>query len=144
MPSFFCNDTATTEIYTLSLHDALPIWGSRRGRGGGGRRPGRSAGLGRLHLGPSLQLVHSFGHDDLARGETLRDRSRVALREPDLDRPHFDALVFLHHERERGLRAALDRGVRDEDDTLKRVDEEPRIHELVREERVVGVREDGL
>src|SRR5258707_9362338 len=30
MPSylfFFFNDTATTEIYTLSLHDALPIWG---------------------------------------------------------------------------------------------------------------------
>src|ERR1039457_7718152 len=28
--SFFCffffNDTATTEIYSLSLHDALPIW----------------------------------------------------------------------------------------------------------------------
>ena len=26
MPVFFFNDTATTEIYTLSLHDALPIW----------------------------------------------------------------------------------------------------------------------
>ena len=32
LPIFFCfylfffNDTATTEIYTLSLHDALPIW----------------------------------------------------------------------------------------------------------------------
>src|SRR3712207_7701087 len=26
---FFFNDTATTEIYTLSLHDALPIWGPR-------------------------------------------------------------------------------------------------------------------
>src|SRR6266436_10443733 len=28
---FFFNDTATTEIYTLSLHDALPIadWGGR-------------------------------------------------------------------------------------------------------------------
>src|SRR3712207_7127783 len=25
MSVFFCNDTATTEIYTLSLHDALPI-----------------------------------------------------------------------------------------------------------------------
>src|SRR6266576_1054753 len=25
---FFFNDTATTEIYTLSLHDALPIWAS--------------------------------------------------------------------------------------------------------------------
>src|SRR2546423_9103817 len=33
---FFFNDTATTEIYTLSLHDALPIsWRSR------GRRPAR-------------------------------------------------------------------------------------------------------
>src|SRR6202011_6424863 len=34
---FFFNDTATTEIYTLSLHDALPIWlwgrwASRRSR----------------------------------------------------------------------------------------------------------------
>src|SRR2546422_6839147 len=28
---FFFNDTATTEIYTLSLHDALPISGGRAG-----------------------------------------------------------------------------------------------------------------
>src|SRR5256885_12947592 len=28
---FFFNDTATTEIYTLSLHDALPIWTKLRG-----------------------------------------------------------------------------------------------------------------
>src|SRR5437763_10066638 len=26
---FFFNDPATTEIYTLSLHDALPIWSSK-------------------------------------------------------------------------------------------------------------------
>src|SRR5439155_22597511 len=26
---FFFNDTATTEIYTLSLHDALPIFGRK-------------------------------------------------------------------------------------------------------------------
>src|SRR3712207_6872775 len=42
---FFFNDTATTEIYTLSLHDALPISGHlRRGRGRAGARrlpPGR-------------------------------------------------------------------------------------------------------
>src|SRR5438132_9531409 len=32
--SFFFNDTATTEIYTLSLHDALPISERRQlGRG---------------------------------------------------------------------------------------------------------------
>src|SRR3990167_2543637 len=29
-PFFFFNDTATTEIYTLSLHDALPILKGRR------------------------------------------------------------------------------------------------------------------
>src|SRR5256885_12394755 len=38
---FFFNDTATTEIYTLSLHDALPISEPRpvhASRGGGWRR----------------------------------------------------------------------------------------------------------
>ena len=34
---FFFNDTATTEIYTLSLHDALPIWIERGWREQGGR-----------------------------------------------------------------------------------------------------------
>src|ERR1043165_9260841 len=29
--AFFFNDTATTEIYTLSLHDALPISAARQG-----------------------------------------------------------------------------------------------------------------
>src|SRR5687768_18554535 len=32
IPFFFFNDTATTEIYTLSLHDALPIWEGSRNR----------------------------------------------------------------------------------------------------------------
>src|SRR5438045_7096620 len=35
---FFFNDTATTEIYTLSLHDALPISRPRRLVGGQGLR----------------------------------------------------------------------------------------------------------
>ena len=33
---FFFNDTATTEIYTLSLHDALPIQPEGASGGGGG------------------------------------------------------------------------------------------------------------
>src|SRR2546430_12184047 len=33
---FFFNDTATTEIYTLSLHDALPIYLPPPGGGGVG------------------------------------------------------------------------------------------------------------
>src|SRR5258708_12732104 len=35
---FFFNDTATTEIYTLSLHDALPISST-------GYRPAKTCGL---------------------------------------------------------------------------------------------------
>src|SRR5258706_11828531 len=35
---FFFNDTATTEIYTLSLHDALPISAIELGRKNGSRR----------------------------------------------------------------------------------------------------------
>src|SRR3712207_8973009 len=42
MCNFFFNDTATTEIYTLSLHDALPIYEteSPRGRHEGSDRRG--------------------------------------------------------------------------------------------------------
>src|SRR5256885_10458739 len=43
---FFFNDTATTEIYTLSLHDALPIFGP--------------------NLTP-LQVAAKFKHDDTLR-----------------------------------------------------------------------------
>src|SRR2546430_5027150 len=50
--NFFFNDTATTEIYTLSLHDALPISSRctrRRGRASpwAGRRRDRSTGSNR-------------------------------------------------------------------------------------------------
>src|SRR5207249_11766565 len=40
---FFFNDPASTEIYTLSLHDALPIYHPPRGVGLGERR--RRGGL---------------------------------------------------------------------------------------------------
>src|SRR2546421_8884124 len=42
---FFFNDTATTEIYTLSLHDALPISRDLAGDArAAGRRSGQRAG----------------------------------------------------------------------------------------------------
>src|SRR5215813_15321827 len=52
---FFFNDTATTEIYTLSLHDALPIYveprrPSSRAAGVPGAQPRRArAGAGLPH-----------------------------------------------------------------------------------------------
>src|SRR2546427_7908753 len=45
---FFFNDTATTEIYTLSLHDALPI-SVLRVSGSGGRHRSVSSPLRRGH-----------------------------------------------------------------------------------------------
>src|SRR2546430_9604145 len=61
---FFFNDTATTEIYTLSLHDALPIFRPRaeprevRLRGEG-VRPGAVHGQ---EGGPPLRPVRSEEH----------------------------------------------------------------------------------
>src|SRR2546426_5875025 len=58
---FFFNDTATTEIYTLSLHDALPISGGRRccSRSLPHRR--RRSGSSRP-LGPSCGTRYAAGH----------------------------------------------------------------------------------
>src|SRR2546427_5673528 len=47
---FFFNDTATTEIYTLSLHDALPI--SSRNRTAGQRHGHGARCAGHLPRGP--------------------------------------------------------------------------------------------
>src|SRR5215475_15843776 len=61
---FFFNDTATTEIYTLSLHDALPIFvrvrASRHARRGQreGRHPPDGLGRDRRSEGTRLNSSH--------------------------------------------------------------------------------------
>src|SRR2546422_8495610 len=64
---FFFNDTATTEIYTLSLHDALPILGVRaqspEPSGTGGRTGLRKAHqLRRARDRKSTRLNSSHGY----------------------------------------------------------------------------------
>src|SRR2546430_9758132 len=56
---FFFNDTATTEIYTLSLHDALPIFPARPPRElpFGGRDPADGSPGGRARPDPDRWLV---------------------------------------------------------------------------------------
>src|SRR3712207_7982908 len=71
--SFF-NDTATTEIYTLSLHDALPILSQRPGHLPAGD-PGPARGddlVAALHLG-AVQRGVGRGHE-LDGGEPRVDR----------------------------------------------------------------------
>src|SRR5688572_31819201 len=55
---FFFNDPATTEIYTLSLHDALPIWVRIKIHAPDG-------GEHRVNLFRRGVTVHDDEHDDL-------------------------------------------------------------------------------
>src|SRR2546422_11709833 len=65
---FFFNDTATTEIYTLSLHDALPIFrhldqaGEGNGDAGGAAPPRRGRLGQRLRDRKSTRLNSSHGY----------------------------------------------------------------------------------
>src|SRR3712207_9102934 len=58
---FFFNDTATTEIYTLSLHDALPIYGHQPGGDEDDVPPGAQLG-GLAELEPVVVLVEHRRH----------------------------------------------------------------------------------
>src|SRR2546426_8592597 len=56
---FFFNDTATTEIYTLSLHDALPIY-----------RDEAAVALAEAGALPDVAVEHFFAQlDELGRSE---------------------------------------------------------------------------
>src|SRR3712207_8299271 len=68
---FFFNDTATTEIYTLSLHDALPIFTNGCSRNAAEpasvtpapSKASASWGTPELHHLPSLRLAVAVGLD---------------------------------------------------------------------------------
>src|SRR5438445_2943458 len=70
---FFFNDTATTEIYTLSLHDALPIYRSPRGASARCRATTR----GRCW---SRGVLTTHAHDSLAPRSLRGRRDRKSTR----------------------------------------------------------------
>src|SRR5438067_9603132 len=74
---FFFNDTATPEIYTLSLHDALPISKCLRHDPGGARGRRRSSWLRR---DPGAELRHRRNQRGDLRGRGARvDRKSTRL-----------------------------------------------------------------
>src|SRR2546426_2727845 len=97
MSFFFFNDTATTEIYTLSLHDALPISPTRRrGRAPASPVPSGAAGTRDSHgrrwwRGPTRHAVPSApGGSTAAPGDRVSDPARAGrLRPPrEIGRAH--------------------------------------------------------
>src|SRR3712207_6985750 len=75
---FFFNDTATTEIYTLSLHDALPIYRRRRDLLGSLDQGSRGHFVRRLDYRPRSHFVRRQDHRPLRlAGE--RDRKSTRL-----------------------------------------------------------------
>src|SRR3712207_7220910 len=75
---FFFNDTATTEIYTLSLHDALPILLTVAAVGGAGAVRGLHGGVARDERRgePARRLRRRLGLGLGRRGRRRRRRDR--------------------------------------------------------------------
>src|SRR6266403_614695 len=119
---FFFNDTATTEIYTLSLHDALPISRPRRrsvravSRRAGGRRRQRCAGARRARA-RTLAALRRAQAACAARDHTRPVAAR--LRKPDAPEivllTHRDQCGWLEESTMGVLRARAQRRVADAD-----------------------------
>src|SRR2546430_7322700 len=75
---FFFNDTATTEIYTLSLHDALPICTSAA-RPRPRPRPRARAACRHAGAGYSRSRFAADRDSRRLRGECTRDRKSTRL-----------------------------------------------------------------
>src|SRR3712207_8973382 len=78
---FFFNDTATTEIYTLSLHDALPISLADHvvARVERGRLAGAAGGVGRAAARPGGAQLRLPGLDDRDRKSTRLNSSHANI-----------------------------------------------------------------
>src|SRR5687768_18236176 len=78
---FFFTVTATTEIYTLSLHDALPIWqwSSRSGHAGARHFLGMEIGVRRLQRHAAARADRQCRIEPGIKLELARDRKSTRL-----------------------------------------------------------------
>src|SRR5256885_8750384 len=84
---FFFNDTATTEIYTLSLHDALPI--------SGGSAPTRPASARGVHGSPGFRLPRDRKSTRLNSSHLVISYAVFCLKKKNRSLASFLALVSL-------------------------------------------------
>src|SRR2546429_9824264 len=77
---FFFNDTATTEIYTLSLHDALPISAAARNLSGAGRRTRLFRSVNNLSLALSRSTPGSLATRSEEHTSELQSRLHLVCR----------------------------------------------------------------
>src|SRR2546429_4041517 len=97
---FFFNDTATTEIYTLSLHDALPIYMPTIEQGGNSLYPSMAQRASSVEV---LRILISIGPTETMHFQTWADKAGNAppltdptngLTFPDLNSPPFGGEHF--------------------------------------------------
>src|SRR2546428_9996571 len=103
---FFFNDTATTEIYTLSLHDALPISleDLRGPRGAFATLGALGAGLVRVEAGEPHDLVEdrkstrlNSSHDQISYAVfCLKKKKTQEMRHPSS--AHTTSMTFRHYD----------------------------------------------
>src|SRR5690349_22435949 len=88
---FFFNDTATTEIYTLSLHDALPICRKLLGL--------LRARLGRLLvLGPGRERLADRSEEHTSELQSRRDLVCRLLLEKKKKRDTYNIILIRSHD----------------------------------------------
>src|SRR2546430_9046771 len=92
---FFFNDTATTEIYTLSLHDALPIFESRKRPLKFGFIPGNAELLGPEMLAVAVDPRPAFVYVDRKSTRLNSSHSQISyavfcLKKKNLEKISYD------------------------------------------------------
>src|SRR5947199_2805724 len=105
---FFFNDTATTEIYTLSLHDALPIYQSAAFSSGKvrpnhetniniiARRTGKD--VNNVNVGRSEERFSRNAETDLVCRLLLEKKKKIELIVNIPDRSSDLVVEFLYHD----------------------------------------------
>src|ERR1700676_1542033 len=98
----------------------------------------------RLNSAASLQFVLAVSYDDVTRIESGSDHRRISLSQRDRDLLVLHRLIGVHGINKRALRTSQNRCRRDHCTVLPRLQQQIRVHKLVRPELTIRVVENRL